>query len=37
MADTATARIISADCHVNEPPHVFDGVPADVPRPRARR
>ena len=28
MADTATARIISADCHVNEPPHVFEGVPA---------
>ena len=32
-ADTAnttleTARIISADCHVNEPPHVFEGVPA---------
>ena len=29
--DTATitgARIISADCHVNEPPHVFEGVPA---------
>src|SRR5258706_556401 len=23
-----TARIISADCHVNEPPHVFEGVPA---------
>jgi predicted TIM-barrel fold metal-dependent hydrolase len=26
---TATDRIISADCHVNEPPHVFDGVPAE--------
>jgi len=23
-----TARIISADCHVNEPPHVFDHIPA---------
>lgn len=22
------SRIISADCHINEPPHVFDGVPA---------
>ena len=21
-------RVISADCHINEPPHVFDGVPA---------
>jgi predicted TIM-barrel fold metal-dependent hydrolase len=27
MNATAT-RIISADCHVNEPPHVFEGVPA---------
>src|ERR1700675_3695850 len=25
--DLAT-RVISADCHVNEPPHVFEGVPA---------
>lgn len=25
---TAPTRIISADCHINEPPHVFDGVPA---------
>ncbi|MCF2530861.1 amidohydrolase family protein [Yinghuangia soli] len=24
-----TTRIISADCHVNEPPHVFDRVPAE--------
>ena len=28
-------RVISADCHVNEPPWVFDRVPAAVPRPRA--
>lgn len=23
-------RVISADCHINEPPHVFDGVPAKL-------
>ena len=23
-------RIISADCHINEPPHVFEGVPAHL-------
>ena len=28
MATTEPLRIISADCHINEPPHVFDGVPA---------
>ena len=26
---TATLRIISADCHINEPPWVFDRVPAE--------
>jgi len=26
----APARVISADCHVNEPPHVFDRVPAGM-------
>jgi predicted TIM-barrel fold metal-dependent hydrolase len=26
-APGVTTRIISADCHVNEPPHVFDNVP----------
>jgi len=33
------ARIISADCHVNEPPHVFDRVPARFRdrAPRVRR
>ncbi|MAG33071.1 MAG: hypothetical protein CL908_19505 [Deltaproteobacteria bacterium] len=28
MAMAVPQRIISADCHINEPPHVFDGVPA---------
>jgi predicted TIM-barrel fold metal-dependent hydrolase len=28
MAASVPTRIISADCHINEPPHVFDGVPA---------
>lgn len=28
MNDSIPTRIISADCHINEPPHVFDGVPA---------
>ena len=23
-------RVISADCHINEPPHVFDNVPAKL-------
>ena len=27
---TSTARIISADCHICEPPHVFDNVPAHL-------
>jgi predicted TIM-barrel fold metal-dependent hydrolase len=27
---TVPSRIISADCHINEPPHVFDGVPASL-------
>ena len=34
-------RVISADCHINEPPHVFDGVPAApagaCPEDRGRR
>lgn len=30
MAITLPKRIISADCHINEPPHVFDGVPAKL-------
>jgi len=28
MTTTPPSRIISADCHINEPPHVFEGVPA---------
>jgi predicted TIM-barrel fold metal-dependent hydrolase len=28
MATAVPSRIISADCHINEPPHVFDGIPA---------
>ncbi|MBJ22761.1 MAG: amidohydrolase [bacterium] len=28
MANFVPTRIISADSHINEPPHVFDGVPA---------
>ena len=28
-------RVISADCHINEPPTVFDRVPARLQRPRA--
>jgi predicted TIM-barrel fold metal-dependent hydrolase len=28
MTASIPSRIISADCHINEPPHVFDGVPA---------
>lgn len=27
MPTVLPERIISADCHINEPPHVFDGVP----------
>jgi predicted TIM-barrel fold metal-dependent hydrolase len=30
MTTPAPTRIISADCHINEPPHVFDGVPASM-------
>lgn len=29
-ATPAPTRIISADCHINEPPHVFDNVPAKL-------
>jgi len=28
MTNSGPSRIISADSHINEPPHVFDGVPA---------
>ena len=28
MHPNSPKRIISADCHINEPPHVFDEVPA---------
>ncbi|MFK7896719.1 MAG: amidohydrolase family protein [Myxococcota bacterium] len=30
MSTSLPTRIISADCHINEPPHVFDGVPAHL-------
>lgn len=30
MAAVLPARIISADCHINEPPHVFENVPAKL-------
>ena len=30
MTHAVPTRIISADCHINEPPHVFDGVPASM-------
>lgn len=36
MAASTPPRIISADCHVNEPPHVFERVPAEF-RDRAPR
>jgi hypothetical protein len=32
----AANRVISADCHITEPPHVFDGVPSHL-RDRAPR
>lgn len=34
MATVLPTRIISADCHINEPPHVFENVPANL-KPRA--
>jgi predicted TIM-barrel fold metal-dependent hydrolase len=34
MPNVLPNRIISADCHINEPPHVFDNVPAKL-KPRA--
>jgi len=30
MPNVLPKRIISADCHINEPPHVFDNVPAKL-------
>jgi predicted TIM-barrel fold metal-dependent hydrolase len=30
MPNVLPERIISADCHINEPPHVFDNVPAKL-------
>lgn len=30
MPNVLPDRIISADCHINEPPHVFDNVPAKL-------
>ena len=30
MASAVPDRIISADCHINEPPHVYDSVPAKL-------
>jgi predicted TIM-barrel fold metal-dependent hydrolase len=30
MSAAVPTRIISADCHINEPPHVFEGVPASM-------
>jgi len=30
MPNVLPKRIISADCHINEPPHVFDAVPAKL-------
>lgn len=30
MATPSPTRIISADCHINEPPHVFDSIPASM-------
>ncbi len=26
--DSGPSRIISADCHINEPPHVYDALPS---------
>jgi predicted TIM-barrel fold metal-dependent hydrolase len=30
MASAVPDRIISADCHINEPPHVYDSLPAKL-------